>query len=169
MKKGDKGTKHCDKACGAFVFLAIILLAVSQLLGEKETYSSIPMSKKNGYCALSGANTPLCGPPGPGQEPGPLSPLCYPTPSHGVIHPYITTLNECDSDKDCNVKGTTPGSSYKHGKCFQCSNGKCGVYQLHNNVKKKVYVGDGACWCDGKYGCDGCPPVPSPTKASPTA
>jgi hypothetical protein len=37
--KGDKGKKHCDKACGAFVFLAIILLAVSQLLGEeKEKY-----------------------------------------------------------------------------------------------------------------------------------
>ena len=39
--KGDKGKKHCDKACGAFVFLAIILLAVSQLLGEeKEKYDS---------------------------------------------------------------------------------------------------------------------------------
>ena len=36
MKKGDKGKKHCDKVCGAFVFLAIILLAVSQLMGEEE-------------------------------------------------------------------------------------------------------------------------------------
>lgn len=34
MKKGDKSKKACGKACGAFVFLAIILLAVSQLLGE---------------------------------------------------------------------------------------------------------------------------------------
>ena len=32
--KGDKAKKQCDKACGAFVFLAIVLLAVSQLLGE---------------------------------------------------------------------------------------------------------------------------------------
>ena len=38
MKKGDKGKKHCDKACGAFVFLAIILLAVSQLLDDPEKY-----------------------------------------------------------------------------------------------------------------------------------
>jgi len=34
--KGDKGKKQCDKACGAFVFLAIVLLAVSQLLGEEK-------------------------------------------------------------------------------------------------------------------------------------
>jgi len=37
--KGDKAKKQCDKACGAFVFLAIVLLTVSQLLGEeKEKY-----------------------------------------------------------------------------------------------------------------------------------
>jgi len=34
--KGDKGKKQCDKACGAFVFLAIVLLAVSQLLGKEK-------------------------------------------------------------------------------------------------------------------------------------
>jgi hypothetical protein len=37
MKSGDKSKKHCDKACGAFVFLAIILLAVSQLMGDPES------------------------------------------------------------------------------------------------------------------------------------
>jgi hypothetical protein len=41
--KGDKGKKHCDKACGAFVFLAIVLMAVSQLLGEEnEKYGTNP-------------------------------------------------------------------------------------------------------------------------------
>lgn len=38
--KGDKGKKHCDKVCGAFVFLAIVLLTVSQLLGKDEKYDA---------------------------------------------------------------------------------------------------------------------------------
>jgi len=40
MKSGDKSKKHCDKACGAFAVLAVILLAVSQLLGEEEKYGA---------------------------------------------------------------------------------------------------------------------------------
>ena len=40
VMKGDKGKKHCDKAGGAFVFVAIVLLAVSQLMGEEEKYES---------------------------------------------------------------------------------------------------------------------------------
>ena len=48
MKKGDKGKKHCDKVCGAFVFLAIVLLAVSQLMGEgTEKYESGPSSSSS--------------------------------------------------------------------------------------------------------------------------
>ena len=42
--KGDKGKKHCDKACGAFVFLAIVLLAVSQLLGDENEKYDQPCS-----------------------------------------------------------------------------------------------------------------------------
>ena len=62
MKKGDKSKKHCDKACGAFVFLAIILLAVSQLLGrEKEKYDStdgcLPSSKYG--CEMCKCAVPL--------------------------------------------------------------------------------------------------------------
>ena len=75
VMKGDKGKKHCDKAGGAFVFLAIILLAVSQLLGEAETYehAPTPMATKGGYCAGKNSETP----------------------------PYIDTLTECCSDSEC--------------------------------------------------------------------
>jgi hypothetical protein len=72
MKKGDKGKNHCDKACGAFVFLAIILLAVSQLMGEKEKFGDNPLNnctrvtgpdfKSLDCCPLGGCteNKPAC-------------------------------------------------------------------------------------------------------------
>ena len=69
MKKGDKGKKHCDKVCGAFVFLAIVLLAVSQLLGEgTEKYGGEGcqiMGGSNGLChtvdgACGGHGEPVC-------------------------------------------------------------------------------------------------------------
>lgn len=47
MKNGAKGKKHCGKACGAFVILSVILLAVSQLLGEEEGYGDY---KCKDYC-----------------------------------------------------------------------------------------------------------------------
>lgn len=52
MKKGDKSRKHCDKACGAFVFVAIVLMAVSQLLGEREKYMGCQLmgTHGNGLC-----------------------------------------------------------------------------------------------------------------------
>ena len=65
MKKGDKGKKHCDKVCGAFVFLAIILLAVSQLLGEgTEKYDDgkVMCTLNDGNCEIgSGSTIPICG------------------------------------------------------------------------------------------------------------
>jgi len=64
MKKGDKGKKHCDKVCGAFVFLAIILLAVSQLLGEgTEKYDDgkVMCTPNDGNCEIGSDSTiPLC-------------------------------------------------------------------------------------------------------------
>jgi hypothetical protein len=133
MKKGDKGTKHCDKVCGAFVFLAIVLLAVGQLLGEgTEKYeyaptptptptpypyptpTPIPIATKGGYCAMANDTWP----------------------------PYIDTLTECCSDSECNkIYG-----DYDDLKCYQCSNGICGVFQYYsNNAKKNVYVGRPVC------------------------
>ena len=38
--KGDKAKKACDSACSMSVFAALTLLAVSQLMGEKESYTS---------------------------------------------------------------------------------------------------------------------------------
>jgi len=40
MKKGDKAKNHCTSVCGTSVVLAIILLAMSQLMGEEEKFSS---------------------------------------------------------------------------------------------------------------------------------
>ena len=97
MKKGDKGKKHCDKACGAFVFLAIILLAVSQLLGEgTEKYGQgcqlMSMKGKNGLCHVSGGQC------GDGGLPCP--------PNNG-------TCDHCDADECpatcCKYMGMTPG------------------------------------------------------------
>ena len=63
--KGDKGRKGCDKVCGAFVFLAIILLAVSQLLGEEtEKYDDgkVMCTLNEGNCEIgSGSTMQVCG------------------------------------------------------------------------------------------------------------
>jgi hypothetical protein len=61
MKKGDKSKKHCDKVCGAFVFLAIILLAVSQLMGEKESMeiSQCQLRQRNETRTLNFPKTPV--------------------------------------------------------------------------------------------------------------
>jgi len=77
MKKGDKGKKHCDKACGAFVFLAIALLAVSQLLGEEnEKYCpNNPDGTEGGTCQSLGAHC--------GMKPG--------------------DVDRCRVDGDCNM------------------------------------------------------------------
>ena len=93
MKTGDKGKNHCDKACGAFVFLAIVLLAVSQLLGETEKYDSSPNDGcgPESYCktwltpsVCQGSNKPCGSTPTP---PPPPPPPPAPTP--------------CTSDTDC--------------------------------------------------------------------
>jgi hypothetical protein len=60
MKSDDESKNLCDKACGAFVFLAIVLLVVSQLLGEE--------NEKYGTDDTPGCG-PGCGPIGP-QSPG---------------------------------------------------------------------------------------------------
>ena len=63
MKSGDKKKKHCDKVCGAFVFLAIVLLAVSQLLGEgKEKYDdpTCPISLPSGSENCPEGQMPMC-------------------------------------------------------------------------------------------------------------
>ena len=71
MKKGDKGRKHCDKACGTFVMLAIALLAVSQFMGENEKYGD------SAKCACCSALDPTCGKYGGAQECGPgIQPVC---------------------------------------------------------------------------------------------
>ena len=94
MKKGDKGKNHCDKACGAFVFLAIVLLAVSQFLGEG--------TEKYGQgCQLMGGHNALCqtryGQCGDDGVPCP--------PNNG-------TCDSCDSDECpatcCKYMGMTP-------------------------------------------------------------
>ena len=48
--KDDKAKKACDNACSMSVFAALTLLAVSQLMGEKESYCA-----KGGKCKSFGA------------------------------------------------------------------------------------------------------------------
>ena len=39
--KSDKAKKGCDKACNLLVFVAVVLVAVSQLLVKKATYMPV--------------------------------------------------------------------------------------------------------------------------------
>ena len=39
--KGDSAKKNCDKACSMPVFAAVVLLAISQLIGETDGYCQI--------------------------------------------------------------------------------------------------------------------------------
>jgi len=46
MKKGAKGKKHFDKACGVFVIVAVVLLAISQwFMGSEETFDESETKK----------------------------------------------------------------------------------------------------------------------------
>ena len=47
--RGDSAKKNCDKACSMAVFAAVVLLTISQLIGETDGYCEI-MPSDNGYC-----------------------------------------------------------------------------------------------------------------------
>jgi len=101
MKKGDKSKKHCDKACGAFVFLAIILLAVSQLLGEENEKYDTSSKPTTIWCA-SANNYP--------QDPA--DQWCM----EGGVKGFPTT---------CIKNGCTEKATYKNThKCEICGKGK---------------------------------------------
>ena len=40
--KNDKAKKGCDHACNLLVFVAVVLIAVSQLLVDMSTYMTVP-------------------------------------------------------------------------------------------------------------------------------
>ena len=42
--KGDSAKKNCDKACSMAVFAAVVLLAISQLIGETDGYEETSSS-----------------------------------------------------------------------------------------------------------------------------
>lgn len=53
--RGDSAKKNCDKACSMAVFAAVVLLAISQLIGETDGYletssSCSIMPKDDGHC-----------------------------------------------------------------------------------------------------------------------
>ena len=77
--KGDSAKKNCDKACSMAVFAAVVLLAISQLIGETDGYCRI-MTHNNGYCHAGQSPTTLgaCGPsdPGPGGVSCPAADEC---------------------------------------------------------------------------------------------
>jgi len=108
MKK-DSAKKNCDKACSMAVFAAVVLLAISQLIGETDGYavasevltggSCTIMPSDNGYCHSQDAGG-LCvkqvGCCRVGQNCLPEQPICCPKAA------------ECGTiDNQCN---TAPGS-----------------------------------------------------------
>ena len=71
--RGDSAKKNCDKACSMAVFAAVVLLAISQLIGETDGYCQI-MSKDKGNWhgkKIGGCWTQPSGPCGPSVPPGP--------------------------------------------------------------------------------------------------
>ena len=47
--RGDSAKKNCDKACSMAVFATVVLLAISQLIGETEAFGA---DQAGGYCAI---------------------------------------------------------------------------------------------------------------------
>jgi hypothetical protein len=114
MKKGDKSKKHCDKACGAFVFLAIVLMAVSQLLGEEnEKYDTETKKLTKVYCD-------------PAAQSG--------DPNHDHPCYYEKTLTDCLNNSGCTKEegkratGGVKPRGYNTQECKVCPNGQllCG-------------------------------------------
>jgi len=98
--KGPKVKQSCDHACSLLVLLAVVLLGVSQLLGEnKDGYMTVP---PNFYYAHKG------------NEMRVIDKACR--GSHSK-----KSLNEpqpgCKSDKDCNTWGTKGYKCTKKGQC----------------------------------------------------
>jgi len=158
MKKGDKSKKHCDKACGAFVFLAIILLAVSQLLGrEKEKYDStdgcLPSSN-------DGCETCKCAVPLDWEAPSGCGKFCN-------YKDYCPDEDDPNKNKNSNKFCRLPA---RKNKCagdldFICSSTggpvEGNVYPIHitgtvSGTYDKDPKAECGCICESKYKGDHC-------------
>ena len=64
VMKNDKAKKGCDHACSLLVFVAVILLAISQLLGENYSYEAPPPTPADCTCPPNSDGTvPQCSGP----------------------------------------------------------------------------------------------------------
>ena len=139
MKSGDKKKKHCNKACGAFVFLATVLLAVSQLLGETERYDSSDIE-----CTV----TSEC-PPGN---------ACVPTGQNGEIKKVCQAFDATSRapGKKKGAANTNIGHWTQPYRTEDCSwSQKGGSDAVHNgSFKKSVYPNSSTKSCpDSKISC----------------
>jgi hypothetical protein len=112
MKK-DSAKKNCDKACSMAVFAAVVLLAISQLIGETDGYAVASevltgvaceiMPSDNGYCHTPDGlcvKTKGCCVVGQ-QNCQPGQPICCPNAAEcGGIS------NQCGTDPKCPSAGT---------------------------------------------------------------
>jgi len=119
--RGDSAKKNCDKACSMAVFAAVVLLAISQLIGETdgylETSSSCQIMPKDektlgSLCYIS---TGFCG----GSEctkPGHL-----PQPGHLPCCPTVAecggTITGCSGDGCPSGSGTSSASAWFNNNC----------------------------------------------------
>ena len=94
--RGDSAKKNCDKACSMAVFAAVVLLAISQLIGETDGYCEI-MPLDNGHCHTipDGA----CGP----SNTKPSGETNWPCPNADKCG---TIANYCGEDSECPPAGT---------------------------------------------------------------
>ena len=124
--RGDSAKKNCDKACSMAVFAAVVLLAISQLIGETDGYCQIMPGNEQARCSSHDAGG-LCVKQGTGKwkPPGgagccrvgenclPEQPICCPNAAD------CGTINDQSSDNAThNPKGVvTPCKKDVNGNC----------------------------------------------------
>lgn len=81
--KGDKAKKACDSACSMSVFAALTLLAVSQLMGEKES-----MTMKSSPCCCADPTSEQCSSSPCSQGTCPEDQYCFKTNNGKFVNEY---------------------------------------------------------------------------------
>ena len=124
--RGDGAKKNCDKACSMVVFATVVLLAISQLIGETEAFGA---DQAGGYCEILPTNAQaqcsatnyggLCG-HGSGNPPFPD--IACPR-ANKCGSPAGTIDNECGGGSGCPPTGT--GEPARRAIAAWCNN-KCG-------------------------------------------
>ena len=124
--RGDSAKKNCDKACSMAVFAAVVLLAISQLIGETDGYCQI--AAKDNQQGTKGCRVPdgFCGNmPGPGGLKC-IMPGNLPQPKHLPCCPTVGSTTCGGTITGCSGDGCPPGSGTSSASAWWTNN--CGPF-----------------------------------------